>query len=133
MKHKGQIVERAVRQSGYSITKLAHKLGVSRNTLYNRFGNPNLGYRFIIDVGNVIHYDFTLDFPEVKAEVEVAGEKAISSMDRGAAELLKTEGKYISLLERYTKLLSILVKLANENELHTLKREILDFIEMERV
>ena len=68
MKHKGQIVEKIVRRSGYSITKLAKKLQISRNTLYNRFANPNLGYSFIMDVGSIIHYDFTIDFPEIKVE-----------------------------------------------------------------
>ena len=133
MKHKGQIVERAVRQSGYSITRVAKKLGISRNTLYNRFGNPNLGYRFIMEIGNLIHYDFTLEFPAIKAETEASGERLIPTIDKGAAELLRVEGKYIRLLERYTKLLGILVKIANENELHVLKREILEFTEAEKL
>lgn len=129
MKHRGHMVEKVVRQSGYSITRLAKKLGMSRNTLYNRFSNPNIGYRFIMDVGNVIHYDFGIDFPEIKAEIEIAGEAVTSTMDRGTAELLRVDRKYIRLLEKYQKLLEILVKLANVNELHTLKKEILEFIE----
>ena len=129
MKHKGHIVERVVRKSGYSITGLAKRLGISRNTLYNRFDNPNLGYRFIIEVSNIIHYDFTLDFPEIKEEAEISGESPVPSIDRGAAELLKMEEKYINLLERFSKLLGILVKLANQNELHTLKKEIVEFTE----
>jgi len=133
MKHRGQIVEKAARRSGYSLTKLAEKLGISRNTLYNRFANPNLGYSFIANVGNLIHYDFTVEFPELKKEIELGRDIAFPSIDRGAAELLKLEGKYINLLERYSKLLRILVKIANENELHALKREILDFIEEEKL
>lgn len=131
MKHKGQIVEKIVRKSGYSLTKLAKSLGISRNTLYNRFDNPNLGYRFIIDVGNIIHYDFTLDFPEIKKEHEMAGESDLQSIDRGAAELLRVEGKYVRLLEKYTKLLGILVRLSNETEVSGVKKEILEFIEQE--
>jgi predicted DNA-binding protein YlxM (UPF0122 family) len=129
MKHRGQIVEKAVRKSGYSLTKLAKSLGISRNTLYNRFDNHNLGYRFIIDVGNIIHYDFTLDFPEIRSEVEISDDNPIRSIDRGTAELLKLEGKYIRLLEKYTKLLALLVRLSNENELQGLKKEILEFID----
>ncbi|MEM7055636.1 MAG: hypothetical protein AAF392_01995, partial [Bacteroidota bacterium] len=118
-----------VRQSGYSLTRLAQSLGISRNTLYNRFDNPHLGYRFILDVGNAIHYDFTHEFPEMKETIETGGEGPIPSIDRGTAELLRIKGKYIDLLERYTKLQSILVRLANENELQVLKQEILKFIE----
>jgi transcriptional regulator with XRE-family HTH domain len=131
MSHRGQIVEKIIRRSGYSITRLAKKLGISRNTLYNRFENANLGYRFIMEVGNVIHYDFTIDFPEMKEEIELMGDNPVRSFDRETAELWKAEGKYILLLEKYTKLLSMLAKLANENTLTTLKKEILDFIEQE--
>jgi len=131
MNHRGQIVEKIIRRSGYSITRLAKKLGISRNTLYNRFESSNLGYRFIMEVGNVIHYDFTVDFPEMKEEIELMGDIPIRSIDRETVELWKAEGKYIVLLEKYTKLLGMLAKLANENTLTTLKKEILDFIEQE--
>lgn len=131
MKHKGQIVEKIVRRSGYSITKLAKKLQISRNTLYNRFANPNLGYSFIMDVGSIIHYDFTIDFPEIKVEADSAGERRMASMDKGAVELIRVEGKYVMLLERYTKLLGILIKVANDNDMHELKKEIMEFTKSE--
>jgi len=133
MIHRGQIVEKIVRKSGYSLTKLAEKLEISRNTLYNRFDNANLGYRFIMDVGNIIHYDFTLDFPEMKKEPSLMGDHSmlIPRREDKAADLWRIEGKYTHLLERYTKLLGILVKIANENELHTLKKEIVNLLEKE--
>jgi transcriptional regulator with XRE-family HTH domain len=133
MIHRGQTVEKIVRKSGYSLTKLAERLDVSRNTLYNRFANANLGYRFIMEVGNVIHYDFTLDFPEIKKQADLIGENAIfipRKEDR-SADLWRLESKYANLLEKYTKLLGILVKVANENDLHSLKQEIIDLIEKE--
>lgn len=133
IQHRGQIVEKIVRKSGYSLTKLAEKLNVSRNTLYNRFANANLGYRFIMEVGNVIYYDFTLDFPEMKKQPDLVGENAIFIPGREdkSADLWRLEGKYANLLEKYTKLLGILVRIANENELHDLKQEIINLIEKE--
>ncbi|MHB9147168.1 MAG: helix-turn-helix domain-containing protein [Candidatus Amoebophilus sp.] len=133
MIHRGHIVEKIVRKSGYSLTKLAEKLGISRNTLYNRFDNANLGYRFIMDVGNIIHYDFTLDFPEIKKESSLISDysMAVPKREDRAADLWRIEGKYTHLLEKYTKLLGILVKIANENELHTLKKEIVNLLEKE--
>ncbi|ACE05709.1 hypothetical protein Aasi_0269 [Candidatus Amoebophilus asiaticus 5a2] len=133
MIHRGHIVEKIVRKSGYSLTKLAEKLGISRNTLYNRFDNANLGYRFIMDVGNIIHYDFTLDFPEIKKESSLIGDYSmvVPKREDRAADLWRIEGKYTHLLEKYTKLLGILVKIANENELHTLKKEIVNLLEKE--
>ncbi len=131
MLHRGQKVEKIVRRSGYPLTRLASKLGISRNTLYNRFENPNLGYRFIMEVGNVIHYDFTTDFPHMKEELEQMHDVPLQMVDRETIEILQAESKYIQLLEKYVKLLSILAKLANYNTLTTLKKEILTFIEQE--
>lgn len=133
MIHRGQIVEKIVRKSGYSLTKLAAKLKISRNTLYNRFENANLGYRFIMEVGNIIHYDFTLDFPEMKKEPSLMGdnESLTPIREDKSAELWRIESKYVNLLEKYNKLLAILVKVSNENELHELKKELLELIEKE--
>lgn len=131
MLHRGQVVEKIVRRSGFPLTRLAHKLGISRNTLYNRFNNPNLGYRFIMAVGNTVHYDFTVEFPNMKEELEQSLEGPIQTIDSQTVEILCAESKYIKLLEKYAKLLSILAKLANYNTLPTLKKEILAFIEQE--
>lgn len=117
MIHRGKIVERIVRKSGYSITKLAERLGISRNTLYNRFAAPQLKYRFIIEIGAIIHYDFTFDFPEIKDRPEWSNAKApfVPYEANKAAELWRMEGKYSHLLEKYDKLLTIVMKLADEN------------------
>lgn len=128
-KHKGEIVENIVRKSGFSLKKLAERMKISRNTLYNRFRDPELGYEFIVDVGRIIHYNFSIDFPELDNEVNELGEPWIQYGDKDAVELLKREKKYTALLERYNQLLSMLVKLANANELETLRKEILRFLE----
>lgn len=129
-KHRGEIVEEAIRKSGFSLKKLSERLGISRNTLYNRFKEPELSYEFITAVSNIIHYNFGLDFPELQttATNEVS-ERPINYIDRDAVELLRLEKKYMGLLERYNKLLGILVRLSNTNELQTLRKEILKFLE----
>ena len=38
--HHGALVEAAIRKSGYSLTKLAAELGISRSTLYRCFEVP---------------------------------------------------------------------------------------------
>jgi|694.fasta_scaffold72290_2 transcriptional regulator with XRE-family HTH domain len=128
-KHRGEIVEDAIRKSGFSLKKLSERLGISRNTLYNRFRDPQLSYEFIIAVGNIIHYNFSLDFAELRSETNEVRESPINYIERDASELLKLKKKYTDLLERYNKLLAILVRLANANELHTVKKEILRFLE----
>lgn len=128
-KHRGAIVEGAIRKSGFSFKKLAERLGISRNTLYNRFKEPKLNYEFIIAVGNITHYDFTIDFPELQEEANALNERPVSYINRDAVELLKLEKKYIGLLERYNKLLGFLARLSNTNELRTLRKEVYHFLE----
>ena len=130
MKHRGEIVEDAIRRSGFSIKKLAERLGISRNTLYNRFRDPELSYEFINAVSNIIHYNFAIDFPEMIAEENELGDgSSVQYTERDALELLRLEKKYTGLLERYNKLLNILLRLANTNELQTLRKEIIRFLE----
>jgi len=120
--HRGEILETVVRKSGYSLKVLADKLGVSRNTIYNKFKEHDLSYDFIIKVGELIHYDFTYEYPELKTSV---------SIDRNqyAAELWWLEKKYIRLLERYNQLLSFLLRMAKDYHLEKLKRDIDKFLE----
>ena len=121
MIHRGQIVENVVRRSGFSLTKLASKLEISRNTLYNKFRNANLSYRLIQEIGQAIHYDFSLDFPEMPKEEYVTGKKD--------NHLITLESKYAILLEKHIKLLEILVKIANEADAHSLKQQLNKLIE----
>lgn len=130
MVHRGQLVEKIVRKSGYSLTKLAGKLGVSRNTLYNRFANANLTYQFIIEVGKVIYYDFTVDFPEMKEELK--GDRAIEpNGEDKAAALWRVEGKYAQLLEKYNKLLELVIRVVDKSGSADLHQEINQIIEKE--
>jgi lambda repressor-like predicted transcriptional regulator len=128
-KHRGEIIEDVVRNSGFSLKKLSERLGISRNTLYNRFKDPELSYEFIRSVGNIIHYNFEIDFAELRAGANELSEGTIGYVDRDAVALSSLERKYTALLERYNKLLGILVRLANTNELQTLRKEILRFLE----
>ena len=121
--HRGEIVEATVRKSGYSIKAIAEKMGVSRNTIYNKFREHDLSYDFIIRVGNLIHYDFTLDFPEIKTNVSL-------DKDQQVVELWKLERRYIILLERYNRLLGFLVKVANDYQVEKLKKDIERFMDL---
>ena len=89
--HRGEMVEEAVRRSGFSLKKLAEHLNISRNTLYNRFKNPEVSYEFIVSASKIIHYDFTIDFPELKTAVNEMGEGAGHYLDRDTVELLRSD------------------------------------------
>ena len=130
-KHRGKIVEEAIRKSGYTISKAAAMLGITRNTLYNKFKSPDLSYSFIAEVGSVIDYDFTRLFPALEStgDMDAFKEKALCYFERNASDFLLLEKKYVKLLERYNDLLVLLVQIANDHQLHSLKKQIAEFME----
>ncbi|WP_419241689.1 helix-turn-helix domain-containing protein [Cardinium endosymbiont of Nabis limbatus] len=152
-KHKGKIVEEAIKKTGYQMKAVAKRLGIARNTLYTRLKEAELEDSFIIRVSNIIHYDFSRDFPEVykrvSAKFENSPERLYLDKSEGPGtsnelphynaqyknpyflELQKLNGKYLRLMEDYRKLLKILMLLANSNELPDIKKDIIEFIENE--
>jgi hypothetical protein len=119
MIHRGEIVEKIVRRSSYSLAKLSLHLGISRNTLYNRFLCSNLNWQFISKVGNFIHYDFALEFPELKEEPGLITQNAV----------FRAEDKYIRLLEKYNQLLGIVIRIASKHGIHKIQQEIVQLVD----
>ena len=133
-KHRGEIVDKVVRQSGFALNRLAKRLKISRNTLYNRFKDPELKDDFILDVGDIINYNFKRHFPDLKREDEEDDEDRFIGgnqvyLDKETVKMLELGKKYMVLLERYNDLLGILVKLANTNEMNVLRKEIARLLE----
>lgn len=121
--HRGEILEAVVRKSGYSLKVLAQKLGVSRNTIYNKFKEHDLSYEFIVRVGEVIHYDFTYEYPEIKTTTN-------TDTPQHVAKLWWLERKYTRLLEQYNQMLDFLLRMANDYHLENLKKDINKFLEL---
>ena len=101
MQHKGEIVEKAIRESGYSITKVVEKLGKSRRWIYHLFQNPNAPIDFIIDIGKIIHYDFYSEIDELKPAASGIVSNGVSEEN---ADYWKN--KYYKLMEEYHQLLT---------------------------
>ena len=114
MQHKGEIIEKAVRQSGYPITKLAKKLGKSRRWVYHIFENSNVSLNIILEIGEIIYHDFSDEIKELKkykmyAEKEGAkNSESVYKEKQEEAEYWKN--KYLELLEKHNLLLSELTK-----------------------
>lgn len=95
MIHRGEVVEKAIRNSGISITEIGRRIYYTRTSLYRMFQNKNLPLDLIIKIGNVLNYDFSLDIPELQSTTP--------HVDR-------LHKKYCELLEEYNKLLIVLFK-----------------------
>ncbi|CCM10151.1 Putative uncharacterized protein [Cardinium endosymbiont cEper1 of Encarsia pergandiella] len=153
-KHKGEIVKKAIKKTGYQMKVVAERLGIVRNTLYTKLKQAELEDSFIIRVGNIIHYDFSDVFPEVYKRVaakftnsfeRIYPDKSVVVPDADELPLYDhlyknpyffklhaLSEKYIKLMEDYDKLFKVLILLVNNNESVDLKKEMIKFIENER-
>ncbi len=105
MIHKGEIIEKAVRKTGYPITLLAKRLGKSRRHVYNLFSNRSVSIEVIIEIGKIIQYDFSKEISELSKipenyKIDVASEPHINFED---ARYWKS--KYFELLDMHHLLL----------------------------
>ena len=104
MLHRGEVIEKAIRESGYSITTVAQRLGKSRRWMYLLFENPAVSIELILQIGKIIYHDFSLEFPEV-----IQGKKIVKEPENKGygnnEEVSFWKEKYFTLLEEYNTLL----------------------------
>ena len=109
MVHKGEIIEKAVRESGISITELAKRIGKSRRHIYNLFNNSNIEWEIIITIGKAIRHDFSKDFSDLEKLNKYMVKDGVSVVMEDTAAYNNNpdywENKYLELLEDYNKLL----------------------------
>lgn len=123
--HRGEVIREAIKASGVAVGVVAEKLGVSRKTLYNKFKETGIPYSFILKLGEVIHHDFSEEFPHLSknAKKEPAPQPsqntnlllpfdvvpsptpAPENLRDCEADLLQLQRKYIALLEKFNELL----------------------------
>lgn len=106
MMHKGEIIENAIRQSGYSITDIAKKLKISRRHLYNLFQKYNIDNDTVSEIGKIINHDFSGEIKGLAIQIlEEPSAKYITELERLKEEVNLWKNKYISLLEEHKLLL----------------------------
>ncbi|MEX1189912.1 MAG: hypothetical protein WED33_11685 [Bacteroidia bacterium] len=96
----------AVRKSGIPLTRIVDKLGKSRKWIYNQFEMPDVPLDIIIEIGKVIHHDFTFDIDELNS---ASKSKSLSEVDEErnyeGNEVHYWKNKYLSLLEEFNSYL----------------------------
>ena len=109
MEHKGEIIEKAVRESGFSITKLANRMGKSRRWVYQIFESRTVPFEYILSIGKIIKHDFTEDIKELKTYKPSMAKQMMNepttefTNDKEEVEYWKE--KYLAVLEKYNDLL----------------------------
>ncbi|MFT5778362.1 MAG: putative transcriptional regulator [Crocinitomicaceae bacterium] len=109
MQHKGEIIEKAIRDSGFSITRLAKQMGKSRRWVYQIFESPNVPVDYILEIGKIIHYDFTDEIKELKTYKQNMVKQLLheppKTFDSDKEEAEYWKDKYLNALEKYNELL----------------------------
>jgi predicted transcriptional regulator len=104
MQNRGEILKAAIYKSGIPITEIAKRMGKSRRWMYLMFENSNVSLDIVLQIGKLIHHDFTTEIKEINAastiinEPPTAYEKEVSNADYW-------KDKYLKLLEEYNLLL----------------------------
>lgn len=109
MQHKGEIIEKAVRESGHSITKLAKKMGKSRRWVYQIFDSAVVPIDYIMEIGKIIHHDFSQDIKGIQLYGNISHMAGVEESRFSGGSSEETEywkAKYMSLLEKYNDMLS---------------------------
>lgn len=101
MQHKGEIVEKAVRASGYKIVKLAEQLGMSRRWVYLAFDEPNLSIDYILAIGKIIHHDFYPEINELKNQGRGVVHELPLAYKADESNPVYWKNKYLNLLEEH--------------------------------
>ncbi|QNK61260.1 hypothetical protein H7F33_11835 [Pedobacter sp. PAMC26386] len=63
-KHKGEYLDYIVRNTGITIKALTTFAGFDRSSYYNHILDPHLPYKVISKYGEVLHHDFSDQYPE---------------------------------------------------------------------
>ena len=99
MQHRGEIIKVAVYKSGFPITELAKRMGKSRRWVYLLFENPIVSIDTLLQIGTIIHYDFSDEIETFKPHV--INDTSINYNK----EEMYWKNKYLKLLEEYNELL----------------------------
>ena len=106
MQHRGEIIKKAVYNSGCTITEIAKCIGKSRKWMYLMFENSNVSLDIVLQIGKIIHYDFTDEIKEFSPSQKVLEKSSLNSKKEDPnAEYWKN--KYLNLLEEYNELLKM--------------------------
>lgn len=105
---KGEIVELVIRRNHVSISELSRKLKVSRRSIYNWFTQESLSRDIIYKIGEVLHHDFSAEFPDMFDSSTLVNTQISGNTSIGINELDSVNywrNKYISLLEKHNNYL----------------------------
>jgi predicted transcriptional regulator len=102
MEHRGEIIEKAIRNSGIPLTSIAQKIGKSRQWVYLLFQNPNVSLTIVVQIGKIIYYDFSNEIKELSSS---KSNFKVTSDEQEPKEEENWKEKYYQLMEEHLQLI----------------------------
>ncbi len=109
MQHRGELLKEAIKDSGVPLTRIVKKLNKSRRWLYNQFLLPDVPLDILIEIGRIIHVDFSNKVQQLKPDSKNSFlflDGSEEGYGNNSAQFWKD--KYMALLEEYTNVLKSL-------------------------
>jgi hypothetical protein len=98
--HRGELLKKAVKDSGIPVTTLIKRMQFSRTSYYNHIDNKDLPLDILAQYGKALGIDFSVKFPQLK-HVENFINKAPLNIEDAISEINYWKDKYYELLEKY--------------------------------
>lgn len=98
--HRGQLLKKAVKDSGIPVTTLIKRVHFSRTTYYNHIDNKDLPLDILVQYGKALGIDFSVNFPQLK-HIESFTNKKPLNLEDAISEINYWKDKYYELLEKY--------------------------------
>lgn len=103
MASRGEIVKKVIQDSGFSVTRVAEKIRISRAQLYIDFANPEMSFDRILAIGKVLNHDFSQEFkdlsPGLVSLVNEEGAPYAAALNECRDKLLDTQEKLITAMQ----------------------------------
>lgn len=99
MEHRGEILKKAIAESGMSISLIAKRMKKSRQWVYDQYHNPNVPYETVLLIGKIIHHDFSNEIKTLHSRFSEPDEQY------EVKDIAYWREKYYTLLEEHSELL----------------------------
>lgn len=99
MKHRGELLAKAIAKSQLKKTTIAKMLGCSPRYLYDLVEKESIPNDDMIRFGKALGYDFSVDLPDLMEYINIKAPEELSNLD------LKFREKYFTLMEEHIELI----------------------------
>lgn len=109
MKHRGELLAKAMAKSQLKKTTMANLLGFSARYLYDLVQKESISNDEMIRFGKALGYDFSFDLPELREYMAITAPLDLSALN------IQFREKYYKLMEEHIELIRKHELLMNSN------------------